>query len=405
MNFILTASGVVFPLITFPLVSRALGAEMYGLYSWASSVTSWFSMFAVLGVGKYGIRAVARSRDNVRDLARTINGIMTVVLIFTAFAIVLFFLSILFIDKMQENRTLFLINTISIICNTLGVMWFFQGMEQYSFITIRGIIVKVVAFIGVLFLVHTPDDYLIYAALMVGSLGLANLINLFYMLKTIGILHNKDCRVSISDAFHAHFRSLLTFFIISAAISIYTQLDTVMLGFLTNNEQVGFYSAAIKVKGVLTALVSALTGVVIPRASNYLINGKHNEFRSLIRRSLLLILIVAIPVSVILAIFATQLITFYAGAGFAGSGPVLSIVGLTILPIALSILFCDGIMIPLGLENRCMKIYIVAAIIDFFGNLILIPIFGAVGAAMSTAFVETLIALAEFLIVRRFIWI
>lgn len=126
MNLVLSASGILFPLVTFPLASRALGADMYGLCTWASSVTSWVSMIAMLGAGRYGIREVARSRDDSSKLSSVTYGILYVTLVTTAFSLALFFASFLFVDKFSNNRTLLLINSISVVCNTLGLAWFFK---------------------------------------------------------------------------------------------------------------------------------------------------------------------------------------------------------------------------------------------------------------------------------------
>ncbi|MEF2559468.1 MAG: flippase [Eggerthellaceae bacterium] len=421
MNLLLTGSSVFFPLVTFPLVSRALYSDMYGLCNWAASVVSWLSLIAMLGVNRYGIREVARNRDNEERLVKVTVEILVFTLCTTAIVYLCFAVSLFVVDDFAENRTLFLINSVTILCNTLGVGWFFQGIEQYTYITVRGVAIKIASFASIALLVHAPDDYLIYAAVTVLASGIANLVNFVYMTYTlkrvaISCLNKKNsthhffsavrlcAKKAGGFAIKPHIRPMLSFFIIAASISIYTILDTVMLGFLSTNQQVGYYSAAINIKAAIAGVVSALAGVLLPRASYMLANKNKQEYLSIIKKCTYFIICSSVPLSVVLALMATPLLSWYAGADFAGAGPVLSIVALSIIPVGLSGVFCDSVMIPLGLERYCVKIYIFAAVTNFAMNLFFIPILGAVGAAISTLTVEIIIALTEFMIVRGYIW-
>lgn len=422
MNLLLTGSSVIFPLITFPLVSRALFSDMYGLCSWSFSVASWLSLIAMLGVNRYGIREVAKNRDNKEVLVRLTSEILIFTIITTIITYVCFLASIVLIPSFAEHKALFMISGLSILFNTLGVGWFFQGIEQYRYITIRGVLIKLVCLLGVIALVHTPNDYLIYATLIVLSSGIANLINFFYMLYILNnfsndyLLENNPSHKSKRNAIYLciskvgsfslkkHLKPLFSFFIIAAAISIYTVLDTVMVGFLSTDQQVGYYTAAMNVKTAACGIISSLTAVLLPRASNMLAHNKLTEYKTIIKRCTYIVLAIAIPIALFLFLFATPLLDFYAGADFAAGGNVLSIVGLAVVPIGLSLIFCDAVMIPNGLEHYCTKIYIAAAVIDFVGNILLIPIMGAFGAAISTLFIEILVAVIEFILVRKIIW-
>lgn len=410
---------MLFPLITFPIVSRALYSDAYGLCNWAMSVASWFSLLGMLGVNRYGIRSVARVRDDACALNKVTKEILLVTCMATLVSLICFIVSLFLVDKLEQNRILLLINGVTIVCNTLGASWFFQGIEQYSYITIRGVLIKFACLIGVVALVHTPDDYLVYAGLVVAASAVANLINFFYMLHILNrslLLAKCETEMAsrsfswgdslqriktrIQESF-VHVKPLFVFFFITAAISVYTILDTTMLGFLNTDQQVGYYTAAINVKNALVAIISALTGVLLPRASNMIAQGKHREYYVILKKCIFITLAASLVIGVGVAVFATPLISWYAGADFAGAGPVLSIVVLAIIPIGLSIIFCDAVLVPLGKEKYCMFIYVFAAIIDFIGNLILIPVYGAVGAAISTLMVECFIAVAEFAIVLK----
>ncbi len=410
MNIILTGSSVLLPLITFPFVSRTLQAGAYGACGFAIAVVNWFSLIAMLGVNRYGIREVAKVRDDPRKLARTTKEILAVTCISTAIVYVCFIISLFLIPRFSESRMLLFINGFTILCNTLGVAWFFQGIEQYSYITIRSIIIKLICFIGVILLVHTPDDYLIYAALVVLSAALANLVNFFYSFHILRAtqeeagLDPKRGPDSPPLDLRKHVKPLFIFFLIVAAISIYTVLDTVMLGFMSDDVQVGYYTADVGVKNGLAGLISALAGVLLPRASNMLAQNKRSDYIGVIRKAVRYVLIVAIPISVIGFFVATPVIAWYGGADFAGAGDALSVIVIAVVPIGLSVIFCDNVMVPLGMERRCTVIYICAAAADIVLNIFLIPPFGAVGAAIATTIVEFGITIVEFIIVRPYIW-
>ena len=405
MNLILNGSSVVFPLITFPLVSRALYSDMYGLCSWSFSVASWVSLIAMLGVNRYGIREVARNRDDAAALRRVTAEIATLTIITTLITLTCYLAAVFIVPNFAEHRELFLIGSLTVLCNTLGVGWFFQGIEQYSYITIRGVLIKAACLIGVVLLVHTPDDYLTYAALVVLASAITNLINFVYMIRIvqprnevnsehvaridwIGLLHFAKCSLR-------HLKPLLIFFSIAAAVSIYTTLDTVMLGLLSAAREVGYYTAAVNIKAALCGVTSALTGVLIPRASNMVAKGEIGEYAGLLRKCILIMLLFALPVCLVVSFFATPLISWYAGADFAGAGPTISIMAIAVVPISLSILCGDAILVPLGKESICNRIYCCAAILDFLLNLILIPSFGAIGTAIATLCVEMVVMLAS----------
>lgn len=431
MNLLLTGSSVLFPLITFPFVSRALLSDGYGLVTWASSIASWVSLIAMLGVSRYGIREVARVRDDNEKLIRVTTEIFAIIIISTIIVLACFIISIFMLDQFSNCRELLLINAVTVLCNTLGVNWFFQGIEKYRYISIQGILIKIACFVGVVCFIHVPSDYMLYAGITVGAFSLANFANFLYMVYLINkaakeVIEEKNnnpsnLKVIKQDNFiitrlkksafsgdglrlKHHLKPLFTFFFVAASISVYTALDTVMLGFLSDNSQVGYYSAATGVKTALVGVVSALSGVLLPRASYMLCKGESDKFKSIVKKCILFVILVSIPLVLVLFVFGTQLIVLYAGSDFKAAGPIVSLIGLAVIPISLSVIFCDAVMVPLGMEKYCSIIYATAAVVDFVGNLFLIPLWGAMGATIATVFVETMIAVIEFFLIRKHIF-
>ena len=162
MNFILTASNFIFPLITFPYVSRILGASGTGKVSFAISIVSYFTMAAALGIPTYGIRAVARVRNNQEKLNKTVQEILSIHLVMMVLVLLAYIVAIDFIPRFQSDKLLFWIVGITILLDPLGVNWLYQGLEQYGYIAKRSIFLKFISLILMFIFIHSSEDYVFY---------------------------------------------------------------------------------------------------------------------------------------------------------------------------------------------------------------------------------------------------
>lgn len=185
MNTILTLSGFIFPLITFPYVSRILQPEGTGAVSFANSIVTYFTMVASLGVPTYGIRACSKVRDNKEELSRTVQEILIINLVLTVFVYIVYFWAVMNVGKMHDEVMLYRIMGLTIILNVIGVDWLYRGLEQYSYITIRSIAFKFLALLLMFLFVHEKSDYVVYGAItMVAGTG-SNIFNLINLRKHI----------------------------------------------------------------------------------------------------------------------------------------------------------------------------------------------------------------------------
>ena len=234
MNAFLTMSSFIFPLITFPYVSRILLPVGTGKVSFATSIISYFAMFAQLGIPTYGIRACAKVRDNREELTRTTQELFIINLIMSIIAYCFFFIILFLVPELKEEKTLFIVISLTILFNTIGMEWLYKALEQYSYITVRSIVFKFLALLAMFLLVHEKDDYVIYGGITIfasSASSIFNFINIhkFIELKPIGNYHLKK-----------HLKAVFIFFAMSCATTIYTHLDSVMLGFMRTNEDVGY---------------------------------------------------------------------------------------------------------------------------------------------------------------------
>ena len=385
MNMILTVSSFVFPLITFPYVSRVLLVEGNGYVSFATSVLTYFTMFASLGIPSYGIRACAQVRDDRKELSRVTQELFIINIITTIVVSIVFVITLFTVPQFKEQQTLLWINGASLILNAVGVNWFYSAMEQYSYITVRSIIFKIASIILMFIFVRQQKDYIIYGAITVFATSGSNLLNFVNLRKFI------DLKPVGNYRFKRHLKPILYFFAASAATSVYTNLDTVMLGFMNTQTEVGLYSAAVKLKTVLVTAVTSLGTVLLPRLSYYIVNKMEAQFRDMIVKSFNFVLIFAVPLCAYFILFARDSILLLSGEAFLGAVIPMQILMPTLVFIGFSNITGIQILVPDGKEKFLLISIAAGALLNLILNAIWIPYWGATGAAISTTIAEALV--------------
>lgn len=395
MNFILTISNFIFPLITFPYVSRVLGAEGVGTVTFATSIVNYFSMVGMLGIPTYGIRACAKVRDDKEKLDKTVQEIVLLNSIVMLIAILGLALTVATVGQLESNKMLYLILSSTLVFNVLGVDWLYRSLEQYSYITIRSIIFKVISMVALFLFVRQSNDYLAYAAITVlagvGS-NLMNFINLrkFVNLKPVAQLNLKQ-----------HLKPTLSFFMLNISTTIYINVDTTMLGFIKGNDAVGYYSAATKLKQILVSVVTSLGTVLLPRLSYYYEAGKHDEFKALVQKALNFVFVISLPIVVYFTLIAKQSILFLSGNDFLPATLPMQLMMPTVLFIGLSNLMGIQVLVPTNRENVVVRSTIAGAVVNVMINLFAIPLFGPSGAAFASSVAEFSVALLQLYALRE----
>lgn len=395
MNAVLTMSSFIFPLITFPYASRILLPEGTGKVSFAVSLVSYFMMIAQLGIPMYGVRACAKVRDNQEELNRTVQELLIINLVMTAISYTALFLAVAFVPKLQAERLLYLVVGCSIIFNTIGIEWLYKALEQYTYITVRSIIFKFVALIAMFGLVHTQEDYVAYGAVTILAASASGIFNFFHAhkyvsLKPIGGYH-----------FKRHLKAVAIFFAMACASTIYTHMDTIMLGFLRTDTDVGYYNAAVRIKSILVSIVTSLGAVLLPRASYYVEHGLMDEFRRISQKAINFVFLAAGPLLVYFILFARQGIYFLSGEAYEGSVLPMQIIMPTLLFIGLTNIMGIQVLVPMGKEKIVLYSEIVGAVVDVICNCILIPKYAAAGAALSNLVAEAAVLLVQFFALRK----
>lgn len=395
MNVILQISAFIFPLITFPYVSRILGPSGTGNVSFATSIVTYFALFAQLGIPTYCIRATARVRDDKKLLSKTVQEIFIINAVMCVLAYFVFFVVLNLVPKMYNDKVLFIIISSTILFNSVGMDWLYKGLEKYTYITFVSIIFKFIALILMLVCVHHKNDYVIYGAISIFAASASNICNLVNIHKLIYI------KPIFNYEFTKHFRPIMIFFAMSCATTIYTNLDTVMLGFMKDNVEVGYYNAAIKIKNVLLGVVTSLGTVLLPRASYYIENNMYSEFKRIAGKALNFVVLISFPLCLYFILFAKEGVLFLSGDAYTEAILPMQILMPTLIFIGLTNIMGIQMLIPLGKEKVVLYSEISGAIVDLAINTVLIPIMASSGAAIGTLVAEMVVWIVQYIALKE----
>lgn len=398
-NLIHSLSSLLFPLIAFPYAARIILADGIGIVSFYQSIVQYISLLTSIGIPLYGIRMVARIRDNIYELRRVTAELLILNMLLVAFGYLLVLIFTQTIPQIQVNIPLFLLLSLTIFFNAIGCEWFFQGIEEFKYITIRGLIVKTLSLVLLFVFVKTKEDIMWYAAYTVfGVLG-GNLFNFIRLRKYISI---SEIVIRTLHPFR-HLKPALHIFVLNLIVSIYVYLNTAMLGFLSDTTSVGLYTAASKLSHVLLTLVSALGTVMLARLSNLADTNQQDKFIILSRKAITFVLAITIPISVGMILTAPFLIELFCGKEFIEATQALRVLSPLLLVIGLSNVLGIQILYPQGQENKVILCTGIGAVSNFFLNLFMIPKYGYNGAAVATLVAEVLVTCSMMFFGRKYI--
>lgn len=380
MNMILTSSSAIFPLITVPYVSRILTPMGVGAVSLCQSIVSYFSLIALLGISTYGVRACAQVRNQPDELARVVEELILILVISTSIMYSLYIGAIFFIQRFSEDKFLFLLFGLNLWLASFGVEWFYQALEQYDYIAIRSIVVKLIGLILLFTFVRSTDDYYAYGAIVIFTGYGSNILNIIRLHRLIHFRPLRELNIL------RHLQPMKSFFISSVSSGMYTQVDIVALGILTSNSVLGVYQLVAKIKNLLLMAINSFVNVMLPRLSFYAVN-KHDEYRQLLVRNLNIVILFSFAGISVTALNAEYVIDFLGGKQY--STAVIPL--LCILPALLFVSIntvLSQFLISSGREKQYAKVNFAGLVSSILYSLILIPLLGAVGAALSCSLCE-----------------
>ena len=398
-NMLNTVTGLLFPLITFPYASRIMLADGIGQVNFFQSIIQYITLLTCLGIPMYAIRKIASVRDNVAERNKVAVEILLLHSTLSLIGYVIVALLAAFVSDIQVNIPLFFILSLTIFFTAIGCEWFYQGMEDFKYITVRGLIVKTIAVILLFVFVRTKEDILWYAGYLVfGILG-GNVFNFIRLRKYISWrdLPFKELHPLV------HLKPALHIFVLNLVISLYVNLNSIMLGFMADNTSVGLFTAATKLSHVLLSLVSALGTVMLPRLSNLISTGQKEKFNELAQKSITVVMALTLPLTAGLIMTAKYLIPLFCGNTYEPAILTLQIISPIIIMIGISNVLGIQILYPQGQENKVILCTALGALVNLVLNIWLIPRYAQDGAAISTLFAETMVTVSMIFIGRKYI--
>ena len=388
LNTVRTIMNILFPLITFPYVSRILLPAGIGKVNFAQSIIAYFVVLSTVGISTYGIREAAKVRNDKDKLSKVVQELFIINMIATAITYLLFFIFIMFQNDLK-NKGLLLVMSSTILFTTIGVEWLYNALEEYAYITIRSIAIQFISLILLFIFVRTSNDFLNYAVLLVLSSVGSGLLNFFHARKFLNYKRYKNYELA------KHLKPLAIMYAMNITGTIYLNLDSVMLGYISGDVAVGLYTTAMKINKIVLAVVLSMGTVLLPRLSFCYNNNDKETFNRLISKSLDLMLMIALPCVVGLSLLSSEIIMLISGKEFIVASLAMKILNPIILVIGLSHLIGLQILVPIGKEKYTLYSFGAGAIVSFILNIILIPKFSYNGAAVATLLAEISVTLTQ----------
>lgn len=382
---------IFLPLVTTPYLSRVLGAEKIGIYSYSYSIAYYFSMFIILGLNNYGNRTIAMVKDNKNDLSKSFFSIYYMQLTCAVVVIALYMLYAYFIS----NKVITWILLIYIMSSAIDISWFFFGLEQFKLTVIRNTVIKILSTIAIFLFVKKSTDIYIYAFILCVGYFLGPLMLWPFVKKNVYF-----CKVSKQDII-SHFKPNLIMFLPVIAISLYKMMDKIMLGKMCNMSQVGYYENVEKVMQIPLALIGSLGTVMLPKMSNLIANDKGHEVDRIIEKSIIFVMVISSALSFGIMGVADSFVPWFYGEEFYPCVALFRI----LMPSCLFVAFANVIRTQFLIPNKKDSIYIfsvfLGAAVNLFINLILIPKYASNGAAIGTLCAEAAVCIYQIFKVRN----
>jgi len=382
-NVSLSAANVLFPIITTPYISRVLGVENIGVVRFVITSVSYFSLFAALGIGYYGVRELAKYKDNQEKCSQIFSSLFTITLCSTLAVTLLFILCINLIPEFRKHRLLFSLYGITLYLVPITIDWYFQAKENFRMITIRSFVVKLLAFASLFLFVRERNDIVPYILISTFAIIAAQIWNLSYAYKT-------GLRINLRQLeLRRHINPMFVFMCSNVSVGIFTMIDTVILGLLSSYEQVGYYSSANILITTMMTLFGAINVTLLPRLSFN--NAQKNDTANLIllQKAFDLNILFVIPVSIGLCLSSSHFVPLFFGEEFTESIVPMQILSFKVILGMINSLFAGYVLMVFGHEKKVLLTVFCTALLSLLLNLLFIPHFGATGAAVIAIIAES----------------
>lgn len=391
-----TVSTYLVPVLVFPLISRVLGPSYIGQIDTVESIIDFCILFSMMGLTTLGVREIAKSRNNHAELEQVFSDLFIINIISTTIVITILIILSLVVPFMIEHRKLMLIGMLKIMANMFWVEWFFKGIENFKYITIRSVLVRLLFIVAVYLFINTREDYILYYFLWVSVYLMNAICNWLFKRRYIRFRLKS---VSIKR----YLKPFIIIGVFSMLSAVYTQLNAPILRFICGqDDQVAYYTISVRIYRVLIAMFSTLTAVMIPHVSVMVKEGAFDEIRILIDKTFTLLFFFSIPAIVFTAFFAPDIIRVISGPGYGEAAFPMRIVMFMLLIAGTEQIFILQLLIPAGKDKSIMFAGICGVFVFTIMSSLLVKPLQSIGSALCWVFSELTVLTVSSISVKRF---
>jgi len=394
----LSMSQLLYPILTFPYVSRVLQPDGLGAYNFIESVARYFILIAALGTPIYGVRKIASLQNKIGDQDLAFREVFTLNVLMTFFCCLIYFLVVRFLPGFEQRYNLYVIGLAYVFANGITCEWYFIGREDFKYLFFRTIIVRILMIICVFIFVKTVNDLESYFLINTLSFIVLGFSNVYF------VRHNLSwplvSKIKFSNL-KRHFKPLIFIFSSIFAVSIYLIFDTIILRLFTNDVAVGYYTAATKLNKVILTFLTAISTVLLPKLSLAFSSEQRANAQQYLEKSLQLTFLICLPAMLFTFCLSKELIVLFSGPEYLAAIPTMRILTPIILIIGLTNVFGLQILNSLGKDKQFLKAVLLGAIVSLTLNLLLIPKIGLNGAAVSNLTAESTVLFMVFYYSRK----
>lgn len=376
---------ILTPLITAPIVSRALGPECSGIYSYTYSIAGYFVLFCMLGIKNHGSRIIAEKSDNPTELNRTFSNLLVLHVIISAVILFAYILYVLLVSS-EDYRFFALLQGLYVLSALFDISWFYIGIEQFKLTVTRNIIIKLLTIVFIILFVNSSQDLWKYIVIIAGGMLISQMWLWIYLKKYVQFVRpNKD-------AILQNIKPLMILFIPVIAVSLYKMMDKIMIGWFSKTE-LGYYEYAEKIIAVPMSVIEAIGVVMLPRITKMIASGGVKESKKVIQLSMRYNMILAMAMAFGIAAISEEFAPVFFGEEYVPCAALMIGLSATIPFLSFASVLRKQFMIPMKMD----RLYIIAvfsgAIVNLVCNLLLIPRYYSQGAMVGTILAEVTVCI------------
>lgn len=384
---------IILPLITAPYVSRVLGVEGVGTYSYIYSIAYYFCLFGMLGISNHGNRNVAMLKGNKDNLSSTFWAIYKVQFSTTLLSLFcyLFFVTFIF----SGDKRIAYIDTFYLVSYVLDINWFYFGLEKFKLTVTRNMVFKILSVVCTFAFVKTADDLWKYTLI----LSLGTMLSQVYL--WVHLFRHVAYKKTSWQEISKHIKPILILFIPVIAYSIYKVMDKIMLGSMSSVQQVGLYENADKIIGIPVGIITAFGTVMMPRISALTSKKEKTQIENYNKLSFVYFSLLSVGMTFGLIGISNTLPEVYFGHEFIECAPLIAGLSFTLIFMTWANIIRTQYLIPNKIDKPYVVSTICGAAVNLFFNLLLIPRFQAVGALVGTVLAEFMVFFVQAIYVRK----